>query len=98
MEPTTEPIPQSLLYEEFGGRKYYRRGYREVMLGLKDESEILVDPRDYRNELDSGSEVAYMLEKSERLLTFGVEGVAWVLSKSRKILLALPSQRPQLFD
>lgn len=172
---TIQPIPQSLLHEEFGGRKYYRRGYREVLLGLKDESEILgnsvlvglitsailfdlqerlpkkkywilvneagqyfdggdtfvndlaiiakdkikdtlstksndvpprfviemdvsVDPKDYSNESDSGSEVAYMLEKSERLLKFGVEGVAWVLSKSRKILLALPGQRPQFFD
>lgn len=41
METITAQIPETLLYEEFGGRKYYRRGYREVMLGLKNESEIL---------------------------------------------------------
>ena len=30
----TGQIPETLLYEEFGGRKYYRRGYRQVLLGL----------------------------------------------------------------
>lgn len=40
MEAITEQIPDTLLYEEFGGRKYYRRGYRQVLLGLKNESEI----------------------------------------------------------
>ncbi len=34
-------IPKTLLYEEFGGRKYYRRGYRDVLLGLRNEGEIL---------------------------------------------------------
>lgn len=41
METINQEIPQSLLHEEFGGRKYYRRGYRQVMLGLKTESDIM---------------------------------------------------------
>ncbi|TAE41952.1 MAG: hypothetical protein EAZ70_13505 [Runella slithyformis] len=41
METTTQTISQSLIYEEFGGRFYYRKGYREVLLGLKNEDEIM---------------------------------------------------------
>lgn len=175
METTIQEIPQSLLHEEFGGRKYYRRGYWQVMLGLKTESEImgssvyqmlivqsivkylnrilpegkywvpssegglhmgknenlacdiavieraaLSDPtsekyldlppkfvievdikiewKNYDTSPPTSLETDYVLLKSEQLLKFGVEGVAWVLSKSRKILLALPGQRPQFFD
>ena len=41
MATTTQTIPQSLIYEEFGGRVYYRKGYRKVLLGLKTEEEII---------------------------------------------------------
>ncbi|GAB2800854.1 hypothetical protein GCM10027275_53600 [Rhabdobacter roseus] len=41
MEAITGQIPETLLYEAFGGRKYYRRGYRQVLLGLKNESEVM---------------------------------------------------------
>ncbi len=34
-------IPESLVYERWGGRTYYRRGYREVLKGLKTEEEIM---------------------------------------------------------
>ncbi len=175
MEAIIEEIPQSLLYEEFGGRKYYRRGYRQVMLGLKTESDIMgssilqgmvvqaivfylksilprksywvptnevglhlgykenlsgdiliceqeklgnpwvenyfttppkfvievdikIDPKDYDNALDTGSEMAYMTEKSEKLLDFGVEGVAWVLTKIQKTFLFRPGHRLEVFN
>ncbi len=37
---TRRRIPESLVYERWGGRTYYRRGYREVLKGLKKEGEI----------------------------------------------------------
>ena len=175
MQTTTELIPDSLLYEEFRGRKYYRRGTRQVMLGLKTESEILgssvyqmlivqsiafylksilpkgrywipssegglhlgknenlacdiaiiekatlrdptslkyldsppkfvievdikIEWKNYDTQPPTSLEMDYVMLKTDRLLDFGVEGVAWVLSQSRKILLALPGHRPQFFD
>ncbi len=175
MEIITQPIPDTLLYEEFGGRKYYRRGYRQVMLGLKNESEIMgssvfqsliipaiiaylmrvlpmkqylvqsseaglhlkhkenlasdiaiveksrlqdttsskysnvapkfvfevdvkIDPKDYTDEPPVGSEMDYVIQKSEKLLAFGVEGVAWILTASRKIILMRPAQKLELFE
>jgi hypothetical protein len=175
MEAITEKIPQTLLYEEFGGRKYYRRGYRQVLLGLKNESEIIgssflqglivqaivgylkstlpkkeywtptnevglharkkenfsgdiliceksksgnpwvknytsippkfiievdikIDPTDYSTEPVIGSEMAYMVQKSEKLIDFGVEGIAWILTESRKILLMRPNRRLEVFE
>ena len=175
MEPITDKIPENLLYEEFGGRKYYRRGYRQVLLGLKKESEIIgnsflqgliaqavvgylksalpkkeywtptnevglclnhednlandivivekkafsnptslnysnippkfiievdikIDPKDYSDDPPAGSEMAYMVQKSEKLIEFGVEGVAWILTESRKILLMRPNRRLEIFE
>lgn len=163
MATTTQTIPQSLIYEEFGGRIYYRKGYRKVLLGLKTEDEIvgrsffqsliiqafvfylksilpkkkfwvptndaglhlyrsknfandiaivekskLVDPVSDKyntvppkfiievdvkidakaeNEEEGGTEADYILQKSQELLTFGVEGIVWILTKSRQILV-----------
>ncbi len=175
METIIEEIPETLVHEEFGGRKYYRRGYRQVLLGLKDESEIMgssflqgllvqaivgylklilpkkeywtptnevgihvrhkdnfsgdilicekaksgspwvknytsippkfiievdikIDPKDYSVDARAGSEMAYMVQKSEKLIEFGVEGVAWVLTESRKILLMRPNLRLEIFE
>ncbi len=175
MEAITGQIPETLLYEEFGGRKYYRRGYRQVLLGLKNESEIMgssvfqslivtamlfylktilpkthywlqaseaglhlnsrenlandiaiieknklkdpqslkyndvpprfiievdikIDPRDYSNEPAIGSDMDYILQKSEQLLDFGVEGIAWILTPSRKILIFRPNLRLEVYD
>ncbi len=175
MEVITGQIPATLLYEEFGGRKYYRRGYRQVLLGLKNESEIMgssvfqslivtalifylktilpknqywvqsseaglhlertknlandiaiveksqlkdpkslkyndvppkfvvevdikIDPKDYSDEPAVGSDMDYIFQKSEQLLDFGVEGVAWFLTPSRKTLLFRPNQPLQVFD
>ncbi len=175
METITDQIPETLLYEEFGGRKYYRRGYRQVLMGLKKENKIIgssflqglivqaivhylrailpkknywtptnevglharkgenfsgdiliceksqsgnpwvknytsippkfiievdikIDPKDYSEDPPAGSEMAYMVQKSEKLIEFGVEGVAWVLSESRKILLMRPNLRLEVFE
>lgn len=175
MEVVTEQIPETLLYEEFGGRKYYRRGYRQVLLGLKNESEIMgssvfqslivtaiiyylktilprnqywvqsseaglhldrgrnlandiaiieksqlqdpkslkyndvppkfvvevdikIDPKNYSNEPAVGSDMDYILQKSEQLLDFGVAGVAWILTPSRKTILFRPNHPLQVFD
>ncbi len=175
MEITTDRIPESLLYEEFGGRKYYRRGYRQVVLGVKKESEIMgssvfqsliiqavvfylktilpqkkywtptneaglhlknkenlandivivekstlrsptslnysdvppkfiievdikIDPKDYSDDPPAGSEMDYVIQKSEKLLGFGVEGVAWILTPSRKILLMHSTKKLEVFE
>ena len=175
METTTEQIPENLLYEEFGGRKYYRRGYRQVLLGFKNESEIMgssvfqslivpaivsylmrilpmkefwvqsseaglhlkhkenlasditiveknklltptslkfsevppkfifevdikIDPKDYTDEPAVGSEMDYIIQKSEKLMAFGVEGVAWILTPSQKIVLMRPNRKMELFE
>lgn len=175
MEVITRQIPETLLYEEFGGRKYYRRGYRQVLFGLKNESEIMgssvfqslivtalifylktilpknqywvqsseaglhldrtknlandiaiveksqlkdpkslkyndvppkfvvevdikIDPKDYSDEPAVGSDMDYIFQKSEQLLDFGVKGVAWILTPSRKTLLFRPDQPLQVFD
>lgn len=47
MEVITGQIFETLLYEGFGGRKCYRRGYRQVLLGLKNESEIVCSNASY---------------------------------------------------
>lgn len=39
METTTK-IPRILIYEEFDGHPIYRKGYKEVMLGLKTVTEV----------------------------------------------------------
>ncbi len=175
MDAITEQIPDTLLYEEFGGRKYYRRGYRLVLSGLKNESEIMgssvfqslivtaiifylktilprkqywvqsseaglhlehaknlandiaiveksqledprslkyndvppkfvievdikIDPKDYSDEPAVGSDMDYVLQKSEQLLDFGVEGVAWILTPSRKTLLFRPDHPLEVYD
>jgi len=175
MEVITRQIPETLLYEEFGGRRYYRRGYRQVLSGLKNESEIMggsvfqslivtalifyfktilpkkqywvqsseaglhldrtknlandiaiveksklkdprslkyndippkfivevdikIDPKDYSHEPAVGSDMDYILQKSEQLLDFGVEGVAWILTPSRKTLLFRPNHGLEVCD
>ena len=39
METTTQ-IPKILIYEEFDGHPIYRKGYKDVVLGLKKIEEI----------------------------------------------------------
>ncbi|MFD2574412.1 Uma2 family endonuclease [Spirosoma soli] len=39
-----------------------------------------------------GSDVAYISEKTQELINFGVERVFWVLSKIRKVIIIQPNQ------
>ena len=39
----TIQIPKILIYEEFDGHTIYRKGYRDVMLGLRTVEEIILD-------------------------------------------------------
>lgn len=52
---------------------------------------IEVDVKIDLTEFD-GEEYNYVLEKTQRLFDFGVERVLWVLSKSRRVLVAVPNQ------
>ncbi|MCP1382317.1 hypothetical protein [Runella salmonicolor] len=175
MATATQQIPESLIYEEFGGRVYYRRGYRQVVSGLKTEEEIMgssvfqsliiqalvfylktilpkklywvptneaglhlnhrqnlandivivekstlkdpfsdkysdvppkfivevdikIDPKEYTEEAATGTEMDYILEKSGQLLDFGVEGIVWVLTKGRRIILIKSHRIVEVFQ
>ena len=39
-----------------------------------------------------GAEMEYIAEKTQRLFDFGVEKVFWVLSKPRRVFVAVPNQ------
>ena len=38
---TSRKIPKSLIYEQWGGKIYYRKGYKEIVKGLKTCDEIM---------------------------------------------------------
>lgn len=175
MTTATQQIPEGLIYEEFGGRVYYRRGYRQVLSGLKTEDEIMgssvfqsliiqalvfylktilpkklywvptneaglhlnhrqnlandivivekstlkdpfsdkysdvppkfivevdikIDPKEYTEEAATGTEMDYILEKSGQLLDFGVEGIVWILTKGRRIILIKSHRIVEVFQ
>lgn len=52
---------------------------------------IEVDIKIDLSEFD-GLEYEYVAEKTQRLFDFGVERVLWVLSKSRRVFVAVPNQ------
>ncbi|WP_353480836.1 hypothetical protein [Haliscomenobacter sp.] len=170
----TQQIPEQLVYEEFGGSKYFRRGYRQVLLGLKTEEEIMgssiyqslivqaivfylktilpkkkywvptneaglhlqpkenmandivivekdkllnpqseqysdvppkfiievdikIDPVDFNTEPPTDVSMSYIVEKSSKLLDFGVEGVAWILTRSKQIILARSQRNLEIY-
>ena len=51
------------------------------------EVDIKIDLTDF-----DGQDYNYVAEKTQRLFDFGVERVFWVLSQSRRVLVALPNQ------
>lgn len=77
----------------------------DIALYLEEDIETLDDkyfqtpPKiaievDTKIELENyGSEEEYIFEKTARLLEFGVEKVIWILTKSRKIVVATKSNR-----
>ena len=51
------------------------------------EVDIRIDLTDF-----NGQEYDYVAEKTQRLFSFGVERILWMLSKSRRVLVAVPNQ------
>jgi len=51
------------------------------------EVDVKIDLTDF-----DGQEYNYVAEKTQRLFDFGVERVFWVLSKSRRVFVAVPNQ------
>ncbi|GAB2602655.1 Uma2 family endonuclease [Spirosoma areae] len=51
------------------------------------EVDVKIDLTDF-----DGQEYDYVAEKTQRLFDFGVERVFWVLSKSRRVFVAIPNQ------
>jgi len=60
--------------------------------------QFLTDPADYTYDPPAGSDMAYIVQKSEKLIEFGVEGIAWILTESRKIPLLRSNRRRELFE
>ncbi|MEZ4904852.1 MAG: hypothetical protein R2822_25430 [Spirosomataceae bacterium] len=175
MTTPTQQVPESLIYEEFGGRIYYRKGYRQVLLGLKNrrrnhgkqyhsiayctsrciflkndfaqktilgltneaglhlrhkenlsndiviveknkltnplsdkysdippkfiiEVDIKIDPKEEIEGEMVGTEMDYILEKSGQLLDFGVEGIAWILTKSRRVVIIKSHRNVEVYQ
>ncbi len=175
MEINIQPIPANMVYEEFGGNKYYRKGFRQVLLGLKSEEEIMgssiyqslivqalvfylktilpkkdywvptneaglhlrlndnmandiviveknkllnpqseqyssippkfvievdlkIDPIDASTEPQTDLSMSYIVEKSGKLLDFGVEGIAWILTRNQQIIVARSRRNLEIYQ
>jgi len=61
--------------------------YFDVTPKIVIEVDVKIDLTDF-----DGEEFNYVAEKTQKLFDFGVERVLWVLSKSRRVLLAAPGQ------
>lgn len=61
--------------------------YFNVPPKLVIEVDVKIDLRDF-----DGLEFNYIAEKTQRLFDFGVERVLWVLSKPRRVFVAVPNQ------
>jgi Uma2 family endonuclease len=163
-KPKTLKIPPHLIYEEMNGKPLYYKGYKAVLSGKKNLSEIMgcsslhsvlvyvlglfignnLDRKKYQvasneaglhlglNEnlasdiaifekdkivLDDkfftvppkvvievdikidlaethwNNEIEYLLDKSQKLLDFGVERIIWITTKSKKIFVITPSDK-----
>jgi hypothetical protein len=175
MDTTTLPIPSHFVYETFGEIKYYRRGYRQVLMGLKKEEEIMgssvyqslivqalvfylkntlpkalywvptneaglhleqhenmandiaivekkslknprslryyqhppkfalevdikIEPISTETEPPTDISMSYIVDKSQRLLDFGTEGVVWIMTRSQRIYVARTAQNLEIFS
>jgi hypothetical protein len=175
MEINIQPISANMVYEEFGGNKYYRKGFRQVLLGLKSEEEIMgssiyeslivqalvfylktilpkkdywvptneaglhlhlndnmandivivekdkllnpqseqysnippkfvievdlkIDPIDASTEPQTDLSMSYIVEKSGKLLDFGVEGIAWILTRNQQIIVARSRRNLEIYQ
>lgn len=70
----TIQIPKILIYEEFDGHPIYRKGYRDVMLGLKTIEEIILDT----NSLQFSVNFEFHKYLSQQLLDNYVIGSGWL--------------------
>lgn len=175
MAISTQPIPQRMIHESFSGSNYYRKGYRQVLLGLKTEEEIMgssiyqslivqalvfylktilpkkqywvptneaglhlslhenmandivivekgklsnpqserysnippklvievdlkIDPIDYDAEPPTDISMTYVVEKSKKLLDFGVESVIWIMTRKQQIFLTRSQRNLEIYD
>jgi Uma2 family endonuclease len=61
--------------------------YFDVAPKIVVEVDVKIDLTDF-----DGIEFNYVAEKNQRLFDFGVERVLWVLSKHRRVMVAVPNQ------
>ena len=61
--------------------------YFNVLPKIVIEVDIKIDLTDF-----DGQDYNYVAEKTQRLFDFGVERVFWVLSHSRRVMVAVPNQ------
>ena len=61
--------------------------YFDVAPKIVIEVDVKIDLTDF-----DGVDFNYVAEKNQRLFDFGVERVLWVLSKHRRVMVALPTQ------
>lgn len=61
--------------------------YFDVPPKIVIEVDVKIDLSDF-----DGIEFNYVAEKTQRLFDFGVERVLWVLSKTRRVFVAVPNQ------
>lgn len=61
--------------------------YFDVAPNVVIEVDVKIDLTEF-----DGIEFNYVAEKNQRLFDFGVERVLWVLSKPRRVMVALPNQ------
>jgi Uma2 family endonuclease len=53
---------------------------------------------DVKIETEDQTDFDYMTQKTDKLLTFGTERVIWILSKSKKIIVATPNENWQVMN
>jgi Uma2 family endonuclease len=163
-KPKIQKIPPHLIYEEMNGKPLYYKGYKAVLSGKKNLSEIMgcsslqsvlvyvlglfignnlnrkkyqvasneaglhlslnenlasdiaifekdkivlddkyftvapkvvieVDIKIDLAETEWNNEIEYLLDKSQKLLDFGVERIIWITTKAKKIFVITPSDK-----
>jgi Uma2 family endonuclease len=163
-KPKTQKIPPHLIYEEMNGKPLYYKGYKAVLSGKKNLSEIMgcsslqsvlvyvlglfignnLDRKKYQvasneaglhlglnenlasdiaifekdkivlddkfftvppkvvievdikidlAETEWNNEIEYLLDKSQKLLDFGVERIIWITTKAQKVFVITPEPK-----
>jgi len=163
-KPKIQKIPPHLIYEEMNGKPLYYKGYKAVLSGKKNLSEIMgrsslqsvlvyvlglfignnlnrkkyqvasneaglhlslnenlasdiaifekdkivlddkyftvppkvvieVDIKIDLAETEWNNEIEYLLDKSQKLLDFGVERIIWITTKAKKVFVITPSDK-----